>query len=54
MADDPKPAPARRADKGYHEKTWAGHPAYECDDCPYDSMDEDTVKRHVQSMQHPG
>lgn len=32
---------------GYHEgKPWSGLDRWECDDCPFDSLDEEKMKEH--------
>jgi hypothetical protein len=45
---------AEERKKGYHEGApWKGHPRYECDECPFDSLHEDVVAKHVANRHGP-
>ena len=37
--------------RGYRITSWAGHPNYECLDCPFKNLDESKVIRHTAT--HP-
>lgn len=56
-ADEPEvPAPGLEAsdedrERGYRITSWAGHPNYECLDCPFKHLDESVVIRH-RAAQH--
>ncbi len=34
--------------KGYTKDTWKGHTKYNCNYCPFDSLDLDKIKEHIQ------
>ena len=48
--EDPEPEASRDTDedraRGYRITQWAGHPNYECLDCPFKHLDESKVIRH--------
>jgi hypothetical protein len=52
-ADKTERATERAASKGYREGTWANLPWFWCDDCPFDTHDEDRMKRHVADPNAP-
>ena len=48
LEPEPEPPPATDEDRerGYRITSWAGHPNYECVDCPFKHLDESRVIRH--------
>jgi hypothetical protein len=36
-------------ERGYYVGEWLGHRRYQCQSCPYDTLDEDTIITHVES-----
>jgi hypothetical protein len=37
---------------GYATEKWAGKTKYQCDDCPYDTFNEELIKQHVKQPTH--
>jgi len=33
--------------KGYTKDTWKGHAKYNCNYCPFDTLDYDTIRDHI-------
>ena len=49
---EPEPAASDEdRERGYRITSWAGHPNFECVDCPFKNLDESKVIRH-RTAQH--
>ncbi len=37
----------------YTTNDWRGHPHFECDQCPFDTLDEAEIVAHIQASHNP-
>ncbi len=47
-----RPPPPLAPNPGYQVKDWCGHDLYDCDWCPFDTLNADIMRQHQEGY-HP-
>lgn len=47
--EEPKAAETKQPEQSWDLGSWCGHTQFKCRECPYDTLSEDAIKKHVEA-----